>query len=575
MSETIAVDAAVSSEKRGKLSGGALTDEALDSSRSVLSAQRGAGLRGLQQFYTPPEAAGLIKGVLDPHGRFSVLDPTAGDGALLAPWPAAQRFGIEIDADQVKRGDYHAIAGDLQIAFPMLKRLGVSFERIAANPPFGLQWTDGAGAPVNSARATWRMCLALLAGHGAGAFICGRDRFRREILTREDAAGVFATVECPDLFDGVELPCLIAFFLSSENRAEGSVGLLVEASCSRAELGDTGLSSEIANSLVAAPDYVSRSPVPGCYAVEALKLVDEELARRRREAARGAPTYDIELRAGDRLHVRPSPLTRHALARAGKLKLLQTLHNQPAGHFALNALDWRMVAELERDLGLTVSPTLKEAVERVGAEAEREVIPLYEVRPQMRLGYLTDLDAILCTASDPNRGFEAGTRYPLATRSEIAVTTGEKVARNKDGEPVVRKYEEEAKVLVIEVAEHKFSESAQDISYILDHFEVPNPGDIATRFPEQVERQREVLDAIAARARAKASREFAFKRFQREDLARALTKTKDGGGFILSWEQGGGKTIGAAAYALGAVRNGAKNRVLFIVPQDLIPQYRR
>ncbi len=54
-----------------------------------------------------------------------------------------------------------------------------------------------------------------------------------------------------------------------------------------------------------------------------------------------------------------------------------------------------------------------------------------------------------------------------------------------------------------------------------------------------------------------------------------MTKTKDGGGFILSWEQGGGKTLGAAGYALGAVRNGARNQVLFIVPQDLIPQYRQ
>ena len=53
-----------------------------------------------------------------------------------------------------------------------------------------------------------------------------------------------------------------------------------------------------------------------------------------------------------------------------------------------------------------------------------------------------------------------------------------------------------------------------------------------------------------------------------------MTKTRDGGGFILSWEQGGGKTLGAAGYALGAVRNGARDQVLFLVPQDLIPQYR-
>ncbi len=59
------------------------------------------------------------------------------------------------------------------------------------------------------------MSLALLEDHGVGAFICGRDRFAREILSREDAGGVFATVECDDLFEDVALPCLIAFFVGA------------------------------------------------------------------------------------------------------------------------------------------------------------------------------------------------------------------------------------------------------------------------------------------------------------------------------------------------------------------------
>ena len=191
-------------------------------------------------------------------------------------------------------------------------------------------------------------------------------------------------------------------------------------------------------------------------------------------------------------------MTRHALATAGQLRLLQTLHNQPVGHFALNALDWRLLEESEREHGLSIAPAVKEAVVAVAAAAEREVIPLYEVREQMRLGYLTDLDSILCTCSDDERGFLAGERYPLATRSRIDVRSGEKVTRNKDGEPVVRKYDEEAKVLEIQIAEQQFSESSEDIAYLLSHFEVPNPGDIATRFPQEVEAQREALDEIAA-----------------------------------------------------------------------------
>ena len=223
----------------------------------------------------------------------------------------------------------------------------------------------------------------------------------------------------------------------------------------------------------------------------------------------------------------------------------------------------RLLGELEQECDLTIAPAVREAVVQVAAA-------------EMRLGYLTDLDSILCTSSDPERGFQEGTRYPLRTDSRINLTGGEKVTRNKQGEPVVRKYDEEAKVLVITIAEEEFSESTEDIQYLLDHFEIPNPGDIATRFPEEAGRQRQLLDEIAADGRANGKdRVFAWKRFQREDLARALTKTRDGGGFILSWEQGGGKTLGAAGYALGAVRNGARNRVLFVVPQDLIPQYRQ
>jgi hypothetical protein len=54
MSELVTVAEPADSGKRGELSGGALTEEAPDSSRSVLGRHRGGGLRGLQQFYTPP-----------------------------------------------------------------------------------------------------------------------------------------------------------------------------------------------------------------------------------------------------------------------------------------------------------------------------------------------------------------------------------------------------------------------------------------------------------------------------------------------------------------------------------------
>lgn len=560
--------------KRGALTGGALTEEALDSSTSVLqSARPGTGQRGLQQYFTPHQAAEFIKAVIDPQGMSSVVDPTAGAGALLDPWREGLRFGIEIDSDWVRKGNYESITGDLQRAFPMLFKLGITFPRVVANPPFGLTWTDGAGYPESSTAGTWRMSLALLEEAGVGAFLCGRDRFDREVLTREDAAGVCAIVECEDLFDGVVLPHLIVFYVHPENLHSESVEEPLRVQSCRDELQHESLIKEVRDCVWARADYIA--PGRSFGPVSPWRVVDKELARRRREKAREAPTYDVELRGRDRLSVKPSPFVRQALAKAGRLKLVEGLHNQPVGHFALNALDWRLLGELGEECELRVAPGVAQAVEDVTAQAVREVIPLYEVRPQMRLGYLTDLDSIECIKADPARGFTEGETYPLKTDSQINLTSGKKVAHNKKGEPVVRKYDEEAKVLLIRIGDEKFTESTKDIEYILEHFSVPNPGDIATRFPAEVERQREILDEIAAAGRAKGGNpDFAWKKFQREDLARALTKTRDGGGFILSWEQGGGKTLGAAGYALGAVRNGAKDQVLFLVPQDLIPQYR-
>src|ERR1019366_7429740 len=115
-----------------------------------------------------------------------------------------------------------------QSDFPMIRKLGVQFPRVVANPPFGLTWTDGTGRSENSPVAAGKRSLVMLPPEGVGAFICGRDLFRREVLPREDAAGVFATVECDDLFEGVELPCLIAFFVGAEDRSDDG-GLVYEA----------------------------------------------------------------------------------------------------------------------------------------------------------------------------------------------------------------------------------------------------------------------------------------------------------------------------------------------------------
>jgi hypothetical protein len=560
--------ASVSKEKRGSLEAGALTDEVFDSSRSLLKPNRsGTHVAGLQQYFTPREASRLVAEV---NGRrASTVDLTAGDGSLLAEIDPGLRYGIEIDSDHIDRNFYQAIHGDLQAAFPLLRLLGTKFPRVACNPPFGLEWEPN-GRRENSTVATWRMALALLASDGAGAFIAGRDRFRGEVMPRADASGVYAIVECGDLFDGVTLPCVVAFFLPpgapiAESRPDGPLQL----SAARADL------PSLAEEIVAERRRLGvhlfapyRSEVSS-ELTQHFEVVNEKLKSRREDASRSRQKFDLALK-GNRISAQPSPLSRLALGQRKALRGIQRLNGQPPTYFALNLREWRQLLSFAAEEAVTLQPELVEAVSAATQEAEQAVCPLYEVRPQQRLAFLDDLDSIRCLASDAERGFEKGERYPLATSSDVLVTEAERPFTKRNGDVEIRKYEHEAKVLRVDIDGHIFNESAADVEYLLEHFELPDPGDLGSRFPHEVESARSVLRELAE------ENGFEFKAsetedWQIEDLSRLIAK----GSGVLCWEQGGGKSLGGATLIEASWRRGAAKKGLIVCPQDLILQWKK
>lgn len=564
---TTASTPAPSREKRGALTGAALSDEVFDSSPSLLRPSRGKKntVAGLQQFFSPPQAAALLATVNG--SSYPTLDLTAGDGSLLAEIEPDFRFGIEIDADQVKAGGYESIQGDVQLAYPLLRLLGTEFPRVACNPPFGLDWSLG-GQRENSTVATWRMANTLLAEDGAGAFIAGRDRFAREVMTRPDAAGVYALIECEDLFENVELPCVIAFFIAAGNADDPREGGPLTLSASREEL--PGLAEEIRAERDRVAGYVAepfRCRHRGAL-VERFETVGKELARRREEQTATRQRFDLALK-GSRVSARPSPFARLALQQRRLLRGVERLHNQPTTYFALNLREWRQLRSLAEEEALTLEPALVEAVTAATTEAEQAVCPLYEVRPQQRLAFLDDLDSIRCIAPDPERGFEAGERYPLSTKSNVQVKETERPHHKRNGDVEIRRYEHEAKVLRVEIDGQVFNESAEDVTYLLEHFELPDPGDLGSRYPEEVEAARAVLRGLAER------HGFEFKtseveEWQLEDLARLIVK----GSGILGWEQGGGKSLGGATLIHALWERGAARKGLVVCPQDLVPQWK-
>jgi SNF2 family DNA or RNA helicase len=554
--------------KRGELRGGALSEEALASSRSVLHPGRG-GQRGLQQYFAPSEASQLVARVFGASGEL-VLDPTAGNGALLAPYTAEQRFGVELDRDQVDAGDYHAIRGDLQQVYPLLRCAGVRFGQIVLNPPFGLEWADPLiGKPVNSTVLAYRYALGLLAEDGQGALIAGRERFCKEILPRPEGNGVYAVVEIEDLFAGAVLPMVIAFFVAPSNREQDAP--ILEVAGSRGQLESEQLSQEIRDRREQTCGFLDAAATPST--PEAMQLAFEAAQAehtRRRKARKKPNDHDLYLRGRGKIGVNLSPLAQLALNELGLLRDVQRLNNQASGYFALQLREWRRVRDLAEQGILTIELALDEHVSGVIAAAETLMTPLYPVRIQQRLGFLDDQDFITCLHADPEKGFLAGERYPVSVESQVTVHKEERIIENRDGEPELRKFEQERKYLKITVGAHEFDEAAQSIRYLTEHFEMPDPKDIGVRAPEQVNANRELLLQIAADY-GWAAKGLAFKEFQLDNLSRLLVK----GSGLVAWEMGLGKTMAQMVLAEASIRQGAENKALFVIPQDLLAQTQR
>lgn len=84
MSQSVAVASPVQDGKRGELFGGALTEEALDSSRSVLGAHRAGVVAWVAAVLHAARGGRVHQGRDRPVGAVAGARPDGGNGALLA-----------------------------------------------------------------------------------------------------------------------------------------------------------------------------------------------------------------------------------------------------------------------------------------------------------------------------------------------------------------------------------------------------------------------------------------------------------------------------------------------------------
>ncbi|MGF1473171.1 MAG: hypothetical protein ACFB50_15715 [Rubrobacteraceae bacterium] len=610
-------------EKHGSLFDGALTDEVLDSSKRVLSPARGNGATvGLQQWFSPPEAAELIASVFG--SRYStpaaVLDPTAGAGALLAPYRPESRFGIEIDADHVRNAkrrttweakeirtktasemngqithlqdgsdgtqddgngssagvSYRALQGDAQKVVPMLRATGVRFPAVVLNPPFGLGWNDAVHAggkadkEINSTVLAYLWALDLLKKFGQGAMICGTNKLAKDILSRPEGRGVYAVadVEGP-LFDGVSLPTSIAFFMNPEDLRDqpgvaGGDPSPRRFTATRAGLPHLAVEIQEYRNCRAhyTSTFCSREELD--HILSGFAAVAQEHERRRKAARAKKPVadYDIDL-AGKKISISLNAYTRLALANSGRQTEVQLLANNHISYFGQNKRSWRQLETLEGKGLLSISPALRAAAEKVVEEAEAVATPLWPVKPQMRLGWLTDLDKIVCKKGDARLGFVAGETYPLSTESKVASETEERVVENRRGTPELRRFTTQRRLLEVRIGSHSFDEGNENIEYLTDRFEFPDPGCVATKFPDLVRDRRNLLRLIERK------NNFELRGFQIDHLSRLLVKERG----MLAHDPGLGKTLQLMVLAEAHRYLGAAPQALFLTMQDLLRQW--
>jgi len=581
-------------QKGTGLFGSSLTDEILASSDSVLSkGSHGVGQKGTQQFFSPDKLAQLVASVFG--DGIAVLDPTAGDGSLLKYIDKPKSFGIEIDKGQIKNseGGYQALAGDFQYFYSLLKNAMSPWEAIAANPPFGLQWQHPdfrKGKSTNSTVFTFMAIHRLLAEQGQYVFVCAKARYERQISVMPENEGTYAVIECETLFEGTNEPCVILFGLHPGNRAAGSNGPLEVREVKATDL-DFAANWVIGlrDKALGGYNHVTTRDYGAYRRVEEFKAIQEEYNRRILARIK-TREFDAQLAEKQRIQWLPSPFAKLALTQAGKFNDFYGLNGQPVAYFVQNERLWHSLNDACDDGIVTIDPELRKLVWQTVGEIDKYRIPLYSLKPQQRLGFLQDVDSLLCIKSDPDKKFKKGERYRLETKTKVLVEKEERQVESKKnpGEYTMKTFQKSKSVMVISVsgagAHYTIydggEKASQDIAWIIQHFEIPDKGEIATVHPEEIAKLealvRSVMDEFLIKSRKWEKTNFAslpFKvlDFQIQDIARLLFK-----GFgLLAWEQGLGKTVGGLAFFRAATKMDAKKKFLVVTAADLIPEWTR
>ena len=596
--------------KHGRIEGGLVNDEVLNSSDAILKKAWRGNFKGVQQWFTPAHISSFVADILGRH--IPVLDTTAGSGAMLAAFNESMRYGIEFDQDHTRsKPNYHVIEGDAQRVVPMLRAVGVKFPRIAINPPYGLTWKDSAhtksaDATMNSTVMAYLWAQDLLQGGGHGAILCGTENLIK-IMQHEQGRGVYAVMNLPSgsVWKSVESSVSLAFYVKTAVLDEAKRPETYRMT----ETLDPEDSLTMYRSQVREARMMTGSYSRNHFYPEEIDLLRErwddvaaEYKRRKTiQEGKHKPTHDVAMSGSKKLHVYVQPYPKILLAKEQQLDFVQMLDRQSVSYFAQSPREWNRLLELENRGLLTISPEVREKASAAVASADRILVPLQPVPRHMALGWLPDQDHIECKEGDDEKGFVAGASYRITTEFYIEKIPKDKEYQGKEGPPSMRKTVERRKLLRVNIKNdagvtHDFNESQANVTYLDRHFVLPDPGDVATSYPEEYQANRKLLDEIEADWRVNHARymtnvegkrpmeewsegddledfftPFSYKEYQKDNLARLFMKERG----MLAHEQGLGKTLMQLTLAEMHRRKYGTELYMQLAPQDLIPQWQR
>lgn len=540
------------------------SEMAQDSGADLFSSARNVGRKGLQQYFTPPPFADWLADTVKGLCRYqdpSVLDPTAGAGNLLAPFArdGCDVYGIELDRTVLVK-DFGILQGNLQRIAPYLRELRQTWDVLALNPPFGLEWENSDGKLVNSCSETFKIGESLAADTSLGFMICDERNWKHF------AAGEFGKWKLGPYFKltGLFTPesecvCIVSFWGTHVFKLSQDLG---ELSYSRFKTWNEDISEGIRECFEWMRSWhCTADPEQFRVAVAA--------------ASARAPESPFNLYLKNNLiKLRLSDFDALKIKnQTGDDKLItaiRKLNGRSPRYFALNTIEADQLSEWI-DAGLvTLEPRLSNEINKAVMSAARLTAPYYTLKPTQRLGYLDRLDEIKCIKEDPDRWFAAGKSYPLSVSVVVQTEDAHRATQRRsqitgEFEPAVRETQRTSKHLNVTIdplhegqAAHTFDESTESITYIVEHFDVPDPGNIADLNPESYATWKNRLKKLE-------TSHLTFRDFQLDDMARFQIR----GSGVCGWEQGLGKML----FGLAVAKSRGVKRALVIAPQDLIPQW--